>query len=62
VNILLLRDDLRNLAMKDTPDMKLGTTMSTVTDGRDMCGAGSGCVVVVVAFVILMMDVRMGKL
>lgn len=35
VNILLLRDDLRNMSMTNTHDMKLGTTMSTATYTRD---------------------------
>ena len=43
VNILLLRDDMQNLAMANAHDVKLGTTMSTLTCAKDMCGYNKCC-------------------
>jgi len=43
VNILLLRDDLRNLATSTASDRKLGTTMSTVPYARTMGGYNAPC-------------------
>lgn len=38
VKILLLRDDLRNLAMFNSHDVNMGTTMSDVVNGQEGCG------------------------
>jgi type VI secretion system protein len=43
VNILLLRDDMQNLAMNNAHDVKVGTTMSTLTCAKDMCGYNKCC-------------------
>lgn len=43
VNILLLRDDMQNIAMTDAHDIKMGTTMSSLTCAKDMCGYNDCC-------------------